>query len=493
MPKDKGPLRATQIARSGPLGRTTIKTPEGLEVSRSLRLNPTLATEVVAAAETAKRIDSNGGIDAAVEATAAEYTDEELNDMITLINEIEETDVSSLETPPTAGKRKKMRGGAKKEEVVAKLKDYAKAALEYAKKETGPIGSSGVTLTVSAAKLAQEGLVRVPVSVAVLTLSGTTFAANFFTSLFAKFNSWARTSGANLENMDTAEAAATAATQDLPSIAKTTAVGVVVFNQLGLLPLSAVIAAILYSFQLNVGTGPGRSLMIAQFYAYYVSRSPDQQKKVLELARSYTLAVGKAAKEAGQNTAAIAASSDVKNAASALASTLAGFIPRAPAAAASSSSSSPAAAAAMAVEAPAASGETKSIAAVLNEGVPAVAVIAEPIVAKGGDALTEEPIDTLAKRKRTPQNDPVATVVKAAEDANIRYPLRRRPLGPGSASSPGSSTASSPSSSSTVSPNTARKIATKARGKIEGGKRKTVRKIKRRVTRRKPKMPTFVY
>jgi hypothetical protein len=480
------------LAPTGPMGSIVV---EGKR--RSLRLNPILAMEVDEAGKTVKNSpdlekQKDEAIDMLAEAAAAEFDTGQLQDFL---NKIEDA-----KNGQTGGKRTVMRGGDTRGELIAKLKDYAKITLEYAKTEAGPVGASAGKLLTSIAGVAQEGVVRVPVSIAVLTLGGTTFTVNFFTSLFAKFNAWARKSSERLEDMTTAEAAATAATQDLPSIAKTAAVGVVVFNQLGLLPLSAVIAAILYSFQLNVGTGPGRSLMIAQFYAYYVSRSPDQQKEVLKRAREYTVAIGKAAKEAGQSTAAIAASSDVKNAASALASTLAGFIPRAPAAAASSSSSSssPAAAAAMAVEAPAASGETKSMAAVLSEGVPAVAVIAEPIVAKGGVALTEEPIDTLAKRKRTSaKNDPVDTIVDAAKAAVERYPLRRRPLGPGSASSPGSSTASSPSSSSTVSPNTARKIATKeakeAMGKLRGGKRKTVRKIKRRVTRRKPKMPTFVY
>jgi hypothetical protein len=356
----------------------------GKPVIRSLRLSSEVQSAVnVVTSNPDIRSMKDAGIDAAVDATVEEFDIAKLQN---IVNEVED-----LTKPQSAGKRKTVRGGAMREELVAKLKEYAKATLNYAIAETGPVGASVVNLTRSVGNLAQEAVVRAPVSVAVLSVSGTTFTVNFFASLFEKFNTWARMSGTTLGNMETARAAAAAATADLPSIARTTAVGVVVFNQLGLLPLSAIVAAIVFAFEANVKTGPGRSLLIAQFYTWYISRNPDEQKEILKLARTYTVELGKGA----------ATSPAATNATNALAAKVAGFTPKVSGA----------------------TGETKSMSTVLSEGAPAAAMIGKGIVdatTQNTTPLTEEPDDTIAKKKGKAAAE---QVVAKATTAVGKYPL----------------------------------------------------------------------
>jgi hypothetical protein len=406
------------------------------------------------------------------------------------------------------GRRRKVRGGqpkrVKTEEGSAAaptttskteyLKKVGAAILEYAQKEVAPIAPSGMAVATGAVGLVQELVVRVPVTLITLTLSGTALSVKFFKALFAKFNSWGRTTAEQLRSDLTAEQAADAAVKDIPSIARTATVGVVFFNQLGLLPISAVLAAILFAVRANVSTGPARSLLISQFYAWYIMKPKKEQEAFIKAAKDY------AAQAATAGSVALDMS---KPAVQTLVSSVGNFVQTAgvgisSAAASFSSSSSSSAAAPTATAA-----RPEDI---LTSGAPAAAVVGQVVKDAGADTVDDS-------KAQVKSREAVVAVVSNAEKGVASYSkLLRRPLGPRkeinledeessslttarrtsarnaktSLELPPGTTQGPPSTKSEPSKGTKR-----TRG--QGGKRKTVRKIKRRVTRRKPKMPTFVY
>lgn len=392
---------------------------------------------------------------------------------------------AALEKP---GGFRKYRGGGKAE-MIADLKKYVKNFVDYASTEGAPIVAPAMSLARGTVGLTQEIVIRVPVTIAALTISGTALSANFFKNLIAKFNAWGRSTSEILSSDITAEEAAAAAVRDIPSIAKTSAVTIVFFNQLGLLPISAVLAAILFAVRANISTGPARSLLISQFYTWYIMKPKEEQEAFIKAAKEYATATADKTRGAldKSSPAVVAVAKGVGEfmaragvgAASAASSLV-------PGSSSSSSSSSAAAAAAPLITAP-----PKSAESILTEGAPAASVVA-------GAAENIATEDATKEGKSNEAAPALEAAVKAAtEDTSTGRVLRRRPLGisPGSSSSsspatsPRSTASSAPFAIGQPSPNTE----AKRRKKKEGGKRRTVRKPKRRVTRRKAKMPTFVY
>ncbi len=421
--------------------------------------------------------------------------------------------VDKQEIAPGGGRRRKVRGGqpkrAKAEDGSAAVPtttskmDYLKkvgaAILEYAQKELAPIAPAGKAVVTGSVGLTQEVVVRVPVTLVTLTLSGTALSVKFFRALFAKFNAWGRASAVDLASDLTAEKAADAAVEDIPAIAKTSAVTIVFFNQLGLLPISAVIAAILLAVKANVSTGPARSLLISQFYAWYITkprRKKDakdgqiSQEEIIDAAKAYASEAAKAGKTALDKSAP---------AVTALARGVGEFVAKAGVGAASaasslvpgssSSSSSAAAAAAPIVSAPG-----KSVEDILSEGSPAASVVAvaAPIV-RGQDVITEgssnaEALGEVAKNytlRRKALGKRSDEVINLGPEEDSSLTTARRTSARTAKASLGLPPGTTQGPSSTKSERIKRPR--------DGGKRKTVRKIKRRVTRRKAKMPTFVY
>ncbi len=465
-----------------PLGRIT---DPGTGLRFSARLNKDRAKEIV---------------DASINAAAIELSDAELEAVVSDI----ETQLEA-KTGKKGGAKSKKRGGDGETEggpdratKMERLKAAMARVLAYAAEETGPIGTSAKALAVSTGRLAQEAIVRVPVTLTVLTVSGGTLTANFLTSLFAKFNQWGRATATKNEDPATAEAAAVESVKDLKRIAQTTAVGVIILNQLELLPMSVVLTVILYALRVNFATGPGRSLLVSQFYTWYIVQPKEVRDKLKTDAEAYATQAKAAGSEAAKTAGALAgtllkAGESGKNAfqiikeAAVAAGAKAVTAPAEKATAAkevegaakavvavvqnleSSSSSSSSSSAAAAVGMPPPSSSSSSSSSSSN---------AAPLIT-GGPAAVEVSRSTSTLRRR-PFVPPAAEAERSVgrkssrgADSDIssteRSPVSTRPVTRGMAPA--------------VSPATKRK----------GGKRKTVRKIKRRVTRRKPKMPTFVY
>jgi hypothetical protein len=101
-------------------------------------------------------------------------------------------------------------------------------------------------------------------------------------------------------------------------------VAAVTLNQLGLLPVSAVLAGILFALKVNFGTGTGRAYLVSSFYTWYRTQTPDDQKAIKDAAAEYAIKSGAAAqsgaaaaKEAGEAAAAVLAPLLAKGASSA--------------------------------------------------------------------------------------------------------------------------------------------------------------------------------
>ncbi len=410
----------------------------------------------------------------------------------------------AMEMAMEGGRRRKARGGDKRSKVgelgtavpstttskTEYLKKIGAAILEYAQREIAPIGPSGMAVATGAVGLAQEVVVRVPVTLVTLTLSGTALSVKFFRALFAKFNSWGRTSAERLRSDLSAEQAADAAVKDIPSIAKTAAVGVVFFNQLGLLPLSAVLAAILFAVKANVSTGPARSLLISQFYAWYIMKTPKEQAAFLQNAKTY------AAAAASTGRAAVNASAPV-------AAAVADFMSKAGvgvASAASSFASSSSSSSSAAVPAAAA-------ASVLAAGAEAAAVVGQVVVEQTAEK-GEDTINESIAQVKSPQA--VVAVGNKADEGVTTYISKRRPLGSSSSSSPSSVSppparpsrfgpvASSEPPSRETRSSLKRKFGESEPSpgkKDRGGKRRTKRKlrVKRRRTYRRAIVPSGMF
>ncbi len=360
------------------------------------------------------------------------------------------------------------------------LKSVAAKIVEYAKVELAPISPATSSAVRGVLGLTQEVVIRVPVTLITLSISGTALSVNFFKSLFAKFNAWGRATASEIQSTDYADKAASAATKDLESIAKTTAVAAFFFNQLGLLPLEVVLAAMLYGLQVNLGTGPGRSLLVSQFYTWYIQKpklarearkGEISQEEIMKAAKEYTIAIAStskkvassaaaAASSAASSSTAAAASEQVKSAATTLAAKLKGFLP---------SSTTPAAEVQTTLE------------TALKNGEPAAAVVLVTENATNPDDLKDETGEVQPPK---------------------RFTLGRRKLGPPSSSSASSSESSSPVA--TEPPVTRRSTRGVKRGiddlespgkKTRGGKRRTKRKaqLKRRATRRVVPSGQFAY
>ena len=455
-----------------PLGRVT--GPSG--ISFSARLNKDRAKEIV---------------NASINSAAIELSDAELSKVISDIEK--ELEAKSGKKGGAKSKKRggdgETEGGPDRATKMERLKAAMGALFAYAARETGPIGTSARALAMSTGRLAQEAMVRVPVTLTVLTVSGGTLTANFLASLFSKFNQWGRDLATKNEDPATAEAAAVESVKDLESIARTTAVGGLILNQLGILPLSVVLTVILYALRVNFATETGRSLLISQFYTWYIVQPPNVRDKLKTDAEAYAAEAkamgGKAVENAGalattllkagesgknafqiiKDAAMAAGVKEVKVPADATkevegaARAVVAVVQNIPNSSSSSSSSSPAAAVGMPPPSSSSSSSSSSsnAAPLITGGPPSSSILRRrPLVPPAA-----EPERSVGRKSSRGTDSDISSTE--------RSPVSTRPVTRGMAPA--------------VSPATKRK----------GGKRKTVRKIKRRVTRRKPKMPTFVY
>ena len=169
----------------------------------------------------------------------------------------------------------------------------------YLLRELTPLGAVGMKAGTIITRLVEQFFLKTPVSILMLTVATAGALANFVRFILQKSNEWARASSDLLLSDERAEAAAAAALESVKSVGTTIAVGAFVANQVGALPMSAILAAILFTLQVNLGTGGGRAYLVSGFYAWYKSQSEPERQAFKAAAIQY----GAAAKDAAKSTA----------------------------------------------------------------------------------------------------------------------------------------------------------------------------------------------
>lgn len=211
---------------------------------------------------------------------------------------------------------KRQRGGATSAENLAFVKAIAMMMLytsgklaesaagrtkEYIRIEiVEPLLGPGSRLARIALSLVEEGVIRAPVTVVSLSGAGLGYTANFAAKLIQKFNTWGRATSQTLLSDKAAKDAADAAVRDVNSLVKTAAVGLFAANQIGIAPLSSLLAAIIYSLKITGTTGTGRAYFVSSFYAWYVTRPKAEQVAIDESAKEYADAARSAATQGGE-------------------------------------------------------------------------------------------------------------------------------------------------------------------------------------------------
>jgi hypothetical protein len=206
---------------------------------------------------------------------------------------------------PAGGRsqKRRMRGGDASENVaivkaVVLMAAYttagvAKAAavpsLEFLRNELRPLIPAGGRALEIAANLALQ-IFRIPITLSLLTVGTAGYTANVAGKVIEKFNVLGRGMATTLLSEPAAQAAAEAAVETGTATVKTAVVGAVVLNQLGLLPLSAVIAILLVGLKANLATGTSRAYLVTSFYAWYLGQPKPMQEKINTVASEYAAA-----------------------------------------------------------------------------------------------------------------------------------------------------------------------------------------------------------
>lgn len=293
-------LAASAAAFTGPgeFGRATL--PDGTTVS--LRLNPDLIPAAIAEMDISNML-----------------ADDEFPDIQKIVDETEKT-LELAPDPPEeggmdmSGGRKRQRGGALED--WEKLQ-YAKAiAMMFFYKSSDVAKAAGVPVkdyfvsrfitplygTTSRTAQIMMGLAdqifQGGVTVANLSIAGVGFTANFTSKILENFNTWGGAIVTKALSDEYAKAAADAAVESASQVAVTAGVGLFVANQIGILPMSAVLAAILFALKVNLGTGTGRAYVVSSFYAWYMAQNKDDKKKIIKHAQEYATTAGKGAADA---------------------------------------------------------------------------------------------------------------------------------------------------------------------------------------------------
>jgi hypothetical protein len=257
-----------------------------------------------------------------------------------------------LGIPAAAGGKRRYRGGVVSAEMVSAFLDllgedrvaFGKAvvlwvaynagdmAQEAAKAAVGPtreylesrlaapLGYVTKRVLTIAAGLADQ-IFQLPVTALSLSIAGAGFTANFASHVIGKANELGRKSAAYLLSDETAKDAADAATNSIQTWTTTAGLGAVVLNQMGVLPLSAILAAIIVAVQAQVGTGGGRAYLVSGFYAWYKTQSDVTKTAIKKTATGYAKAAADSAKASVAAGAAVAGPA-LKAAASRLATQL---------------------------------------------------------------------------------------------------------------------------------------------------------------------------
>jgi hypothetical protein len=424
------------------------------------------------------------------QAAAAATSDEEFNDMLEENGEAED-----LSTLTEGGKRRQRGGDSWREWASAKVAfaksvvlmttytavDIAKmiradprteagqtAVYNYLIRELNPLTNVGKKLASIIGNLLEQAFVKGPITVAMLTGAGLAYTANVVGNVLAISNAWGRKQTEWMLNDDVAKKAAENAMASVTDVGKTTAVGLFVLNQIGVLPLSVLLAGILVAIQANFGTGTGRAYVVASFYAWYSKQEPGDRAAIDKAAKEYSAAAAAAAKQAGTeaaDTAATAAAAAAKRIAALLAKRMRG-------------------------SAAAGSGGGQNAFEAVKTGIDGAGEGATTGAAPAEETTAEAMLITATAAKAA-SIAAVAEAAVAAEESAKPARKRRAAKGPGAA---GTGAASSSSSGFGAASSGF------GDGDGEGGRRRKTRKrsTKRRVTRRRkaPKYlsaPVFAY
>ena len=166
-------------------------------------------------------------------------------------------------------------------------KEAVQAVAGYFIQEFAPLGEVGGKFAKIIVYLLEQLAIKTPITLIMLLGSGAAYTLNVVRYILDMSNQWARRKAEGLLSDETAASAAAAALDSVKSVGTTAAIGVFVANQVGVLPMSAVLAAILWSLQVNLGTGGGRAYLVTGFYAWYKSQSPEFKGKFKEAAQKY--------------------------------------------------------------------------------------------------------------------------------------------------------------------------------------------------------------
>jgi hypothetical protein len=221
-----------------------------------------------------------------------------------------------------------------------------------------------ITLTLA------DRLFQVPVTGLKLSFGGLGFTMNFVSKVVEKLNDWGGKSADYLLSDDTAKKAADVATASIKDVGKTGAVAAFVLNQIGVLPLSAVLAGILFTIQVNLGSGAGRAYLVTGFYAWYNSQPDAKRKEIDKAASEYATSAAKSATEK-----AAGAAPNIKDAAASLGRLLAQKV-NGKSVVQSMASAAPAAAATEVAALARLDASAAAIPAALENGAPAAALAA---------------------------------------------------------------------------------------------------------------------
>jgi hypothetical protein len=159
-----------------------------------------------------------------------------------------------------------------------------------------PAGSRTATILIGLA----DQIVQSGVTVVNLTVSSGAYTANVVSKIIQKFNEWGTATSATLVSDEYALAAASAAVESGKQIGVTVAVAGFVANQIGVLSMSAVLAAILFTLRINLGSGPGRAYLVTSFYTWFLQQNKGDQKAIVDAAKKYATTAGEGAKEAAR-------------------------------------------------------------------------------------------------------------------------------------------------------------------------------------------------
>jgi hypothetical protein len=137
-------------------------------------------------------------------------------------------------------------------------------------------------------------IVRVPISLIVATGTGALYTVELVTQVINRFNDWATDEKGGLQtdySTQAAQAAADAIQLNAANLLTGAATGTFILADLGLVPVSAVLAALLFTLKVSFGTSGGRAYLLTGFSAWYASQTPVFQAEFKKGAEEYAQSV----------------------------------------------------------------------------------------------------------------------------------------------------------------------------------------------------------